>query len=99
MEMTLDQSFAEGVQALNASAELSFEARVKGMADAVRCFDRVLHADPRHSKAWLLKGVALATAGRFDEGLACLEEAQRLGEPQAAAVIESCNRALGVPRV
>lgn len=55
MDMTVDQSLAGGVRMLNASAQLPFEARLKGMEEAVECFDRVLHIDPRHSKAWCSK--------------------------------------------
>lgn len=63
---------------------------------ALVCYDRAIELDPHDSQAWMNKGAVLVNAfQRYDQALACFEEAQRLGQQQAARVIEQLRQALG----
>jgi ligand-binding sensor domain-containing protein len=42
---------------------------------AIECFDRVLQAQPRHSRAWVLKASALLGMESYQEALECLDQA------------------------
>ncbi len=42
---------------------------------AIECFDRVLQAQPRHGRAWVLKATALAGTENYGEALECLDQA------------------------
>jgi tetratricopeptide (TPR) repeat protein len=64
--------------------------------EALTCFDRALALNPSLEQGWFNKGVALANAfQRYAEALACFEEAERLGNTQAAAGIALCRQELG----
>jgi tetratricopeptide (TPR) repeat protein len=71
-------------------------AELQRPAEALACFDRALALNPRLEQGWFNKGVALVHAfQRYPEALACFEEAERLGNPQAAAGIALCRQELG----
>jgi hypothetical protein len=42
---------------------------------AIECFNRVLEAQPRHSRAWVLKATALLGMESYQEALECLDRA------------------------
>ena len=64
--------------------------------EALTCYDHALTLNPRHADAWYNKGAVLAGSfQRYHEALACFEEAQKLGDPQAAQAIAQCQRILG----
>jgi len=53
--------------------------------EALICYDRALALNTDLTQAWFNKGVRLFNDyERYDEALACFEEAQKLGNPQAA---------------
>jgi tetratricopeptide (TPR) repeat protein len=88
--------------ALNPHNEQAWVNRGLALADlqrpeeALACFDRALALNPRLEQAWFNKGVALANAfQRYAEALACFEEAERLGNTQAAEGIALCRQELG----
>ena len=49
-------------------------------ARAVTCYDKALDMNPRHARAWYLKGRALDRQGRFTEAMECFKEAMKGGE-------------------
>jgi tetratricopeptide (TPR) repeat protein len=60
---------------------------------ALQAFDQTIERDPENGKAWLGKGLLLMnTFHRFEEALAALEEAQRLGEQGAEEQILLCRK-------
>lgn len=64
--------------------------------EALACLDRALAINPRFELAWFNKGAALVNGfQRYREALMCFEEAQQLGNPQAAQVIAQLRQALG----
>jgi tetratricopeptide (TPR) repeat protein len=67
--------------------------------EALACYDRALAINPQLAQAWSNKGVVLANDFQlYREALACFEEAQRLGLPQAAQAIALCRQMLGQQR-
>jgi tetratricopeptide (TPR) repeat protein len=65
--------------------------------EAIECYDRALEINPRFAEAWYNKGTALVNYFQlYLEALACFEEAQRLGFPQAAQAIALCRQMLGI---
>ena len=62
--------------------------------EAVACADKGLQIDPRDVKAWFNKGCALGNLKRYQDALGCFQEAQKLGDPNAAKFVERCQRQL-----
>jgi tetratricopeptide (TPR) repeat protein len=63
-------------------------------AEALACYERALEINPRFAEAWFNRGFDLLRTGRFEEALACFEQAQQAGHPQAAEAIAVCRRKL-----
>ncbi len=64
--------------------------------EALACFDRALTLNPQHASAWFNKGAVLVNRfRRVREAIACFEEAQRLGHPNAAQAIAIFRKFLG----
>jgi tetratricopeptide (TPR) repeat protein len=60
--------------------------------EEIDCYNRAIGLDCRCAAAWFAKGVVSITSfGRHQEGLECLEEAKRLGDPRAAEAIALCR--------
>jgi tetratricopeptide (TPR) repeat protein len=71
-------------------------AELQRSEEALACFDRALALNPRLEQGWFNKGVALVQVfQRYAEALACFEEAERLGNMQAAEAIALCQQELG----
>jgi tetratricopeptide (TPR) repeat protein len=71
-------------------------AELQRSEEALACFDRALALNPRLEQGWFNKGVALVHVfQRYAEALACFEEAERLGNTQAAEGIALCRQELG----
>jgi tetratricopeptide (TPR) repeat protein len=71
-------------------------AELQRSEEALACFDRALALNPSLEQGWFNKGVALVQAfQRYAEALACFEEAERLGNTQAAEGIALCRQELG----
>ena len=62
--------------------------------DVLRCCDRALEINPREAPTWILKGVGLCALERYQEAIRCLQEAEKLGDTNAAAHIAHSRRAL-----
>jgi tetratricopeptide (TPR) repeat protein len=98
-DKSLPLSIVLGIGAVQEAAPLGafFGSRADGplrLGEALTCYDRALEINPRYAQAWFKKGAALHNAGRFEQALACFEQAQRLGDPQAAEAIAVCRREL-----
>ena len=63
-------------------------------AEALACYERALEINPRFAEAWFNRGFDLLRTGRLEEALACFEQAQQAGHPQAAEAIAVCRRKL-----
>ena len=61
---------------------------------ALRCFNKVLEINPKDVKTLFDKANILGPSGRFQEALVCYQEAEKLGDPNAAAGIEQCRKFL-----
>lgn len=74
--------------------ELAQELAAQGSpAEAVRCCDQALAANPKDAGAWYAKGAILFNHMRgYGEALPCFEKAQRLGLTQAAMGVAMCQR-------
>jgi eukaryotic-like serine/threonine-protein kinase len=71
-------------------------AELQRSEEALACFDRALALNPRLEQGWFNKGVALVHVfQRYAEALVCFEEAERLGNTQAAEGIALCRQELG----
>ena len=71
-------------------------AELQRSEEALASFDRALALNPCLEQGWFNKGVALANAfQRYAEALTCFEEAERLGNTQAAEGIALCRQELG----
>jgi hypothetical protein len=46
---------------------------------------------PAHSKNWFNQGRELLEESRYEDAIACFEEAKRLGHPKAAEAILLCK--------
>ncbi|MBI2949049.1 MAG: tetratricopeptide repeat protein [Verrucomicrobia bacterium] len=62
--------------------------------DALLCYDKTLEITPQDPSTLLLKGDALGTLGRYQEALVCFQDAEKLGDPNAAKGVEQCRRLL-----
>ena len=62
--------------------------------EALACYERALEINPRFAEAWFNRGFDLLRTGRLEEALACFEQAQQAGHPQAAEAIAVCRRKL-----
>lgn len=63
--------------------------------ESLACYEHALALDPCYAGAWFNKGATLFYSfQRYREALACFEEAQRLGVPQATQMIELCRQVL-----
>ena len=64
--------------------------------EALTCFDQALKLNPELEQAWFNKGVTLVNAfEHYADALACFQEAERLGDAQAAEGVALCRRELG----
>lgn len=64
------------------------------LEEAVASYDKALAIDPRDVKTWFNKGNALAAQEDYREALVCFQEADKLGDPNAAKYVEQCRRLL-----
>lgn len=62
--------------------------------EALPYLDKSLAYDPQFFPAWSTKGNVLAKLERYQEALACFQEAHNLGDPNAARYVEQCRRLL-----
>jgi tetratricopeptide (TPR) repeat protein len=53
--------------------------------EAIRCLDKALELDPRHSNAWTNKGNSLDNLGHHEEAIGCYEKTIELDPRDAAA--------------
>jgi len=63
--------------------------------DGLSCYDRALEINPGDAQCWVNKGATLGESGYVREALKCFREAERLGHPEASAMVALCR---GDPR-
>jgi len=56
--------------------------------DALGCFDRAIQLAPKHASAWYSKGVVLHNIGRVEAARSALQQAEKLGSPDARRVLK-----------
>jgi len=90
-------------KALKLNSRLDQTWLSKGMAltmigqanEALRCYDQAIALRPNSAQAWFNKGVVLVNILRqYKEALPYLEQAERLGAPQATQAIAQCKQML-----
>ena len=47
----------------------------KRYEEAISCLDKALEINPRHYKAWFLKGMSLGDLGKIEEAIGCYDRA------------------------
>jgi len=71
--------------------------RTLGRADeAIASYDKALELEPRDAKTWFNKANALAEQENYREAKDCFQQAQDLGDPNAASYVEQCRRLLTI---
>ena len=65
--------------------------------EAIRCFDKVIEIDPRHTGVWNNKGVSLYSLNRFDEAIKYCERSLEIEPKNLRAWLTkaSCEEKLG----
>lgn len=65
--------------------------------EAMQCFDKSIELNPNSAQAWFNKGVVLVNGyQKYRDALPYLEQAERLGAPQASAAVAQCRQLLGL---
>jgi tetratricopeptide (TPR) repeat protein len=64
------------------------------LEEAVASYAKALAINPRDVKTWFNKGNAFAAQENYQEALVCFQEADKLGDPNAARYVEQCRRLL-----
>jgi tetratricopeptide (TPR) repeat protein/tRNA A-37 threonylcarbamoyl transferase component Bud32 len=65
--------------------------------EAMKCYDKAIEFEPNSAQAWFNKGVVLVNGyQKYRDALPYLEQAERLGAPQAAAAVAQCKQLLGM---
>jgi len=65
--------------------------------EAMQCFDKAIELNPNSAQAWFNKGVVLVNGyQKYRDALPYLEQAERLGAPQASAAVARCRQLLGL---
>jgi Flp pilus assembly protein TadD len=66
----------------------NFLTQVKDYEEGLKYLDEALKIDPNYPNPYMAKGLALAQMGKVNEGVLCLEKAEKLGVGQASMVIQ-----------
>jgi tetratricopeptide (TPR) repeat protein len=66
----------------------NFLTQVKDYEEGFKYLDEAMKIDPNYPNPYMVKGLALAQMGKVNEGISCLEKAEKLGFGQASMVIQ-----------
>jgi tetratricopeptide (TPR) repeat protein len=66
----------------------NFLTQVKRFEEGINYLDKAIEIDPNYPNPHMAKGLALAQMGKADEGILCLEKAEKLGVGQASMLIQ-----------